>query len=603
MSRGICAIAALVAVAALSPGCALDQGRAFGPAGRAEIPAERLFDLGVADFDEDGRLDIFTVNHKFAGAWLRNKGGGRFEDVTEAIGADPDPEFPGLDLRREPALSEPGAYVYMTDSEEGEPGLLHIRTVGVEAAGKIGFLSTSLRIERADRAHIRLGINDQSVRVVHFRARPGAAIVLDPSSVADAPMAAFFSTPTDPEMIKVGTAAVSPETLDFRLTLRDRHAIALANLVGDESLDAFIASGGLSGGIARPEFRDRIRDELLVGTGDGFSELTDGAGLGKGICRGRQAAAVDFDRDGLLDLFESCEEEPPLIHRQVEPGRFEAVAAPPASGTSERWVQLDDGPPVLLIAGGGELTAWRWGGDGFRREQTVPLRADGDVGQLALGDPDGDLDLDVLAVATSGNTMLRNDGGRLHPVPPRWAGAPRASAAASFVDYENDGRVDLHAVPQGLIRNDGDGRHHRTGLLRTAPAGAAIDQWADFDGDGLRDPLIAIGKGEFAPRMQVRRARNIAPIRGHWLEIDLTGTAGNRQAIGARAVVRAGRLRQAQWVGQNDDAPHSQGHYRLYFGLGPQEAVDAVTIRWPDGSRTEIGPRPADQLLRIEQGG
>jgi hypothetical protein len=179
---------------------------------------------------------------------------------------------------------------------------------------------------------------------------------------------------------------------------------------------------------------------------------------------------------------------------------------------------------------------------------------------------------------------------------------PAASAAASFVDYDNDGLVDLHAVPQGLIRNDGGGRHHKTGLLTTPPAGAAIDQWADFDGDGLRDPLIATGKGEFAPRMQVRRARNIAPFHGHWLEIDLIGAAGNRQAIGARAEVRAGRMRQAQWVGQNDDAPHSQGHYRLYFGLGPHETADAVTVRWPDGSRTELGPRPADQLLRIEQG-
>jgi hypothetical protein len=415
-------------------------------------------------------------------------------------------------------------------------------------------------------------------------------------------MAAFFDAPSDPSLIKVGPEAVSPEELDFRLTLRDRHAIAFANLVGDDDLDAFIASGGLSGGIAKPAFRGRIRDELLVGTGEGFSELTDGAGLGKGICRGRQAAAVDFDGDGLLDLFEACEQEPPMLHRQAEPSLFEAAPAPPAAGTAERWAQLDPGPPSLLVAGGGELTAWRWDGGGFARTQALPLRTSGSVAQLALGDPDGDRDLDVLAVATSGNTMLRNEGGRLHPAPTGWAGAPAASAAASFVDYDNDGLVDLHAVPQGLIRNDGGGRHHRTGLLTTPAAGAGIDQWADFDGDGLRDPLIATGKGEFARRMQVRRARNTAPLLGHWLEIDLIGTAGNRQAIGARAEVRTGRRRQVQWVGQNDDAPHSQGHYRLYFGLGPHETADAVTVRWPDGSRTELGARPADQLLRIEQG-
>jgi hypothetical protein len=237
MGRGICAIATLIAVAALASGCALDQWRSFGPAGRAEIPSARLFDLGVADFDEDGRLDIFTVNHKFAGAWLRNEGA-KFTDVTAAIGADPDPQFPGLDRLRAPRMDEPGVYVYLTDSEEGEPGLLHIRAVGTEAAGKVGFLSTSLRVERAHRARIRLGINEQSVRVVKFRARPGAAIVLNPSSVADAPMAAFFSEPADPGSIRVGAGAVSPETTDFRLTLRDRHAIAFANLVGDDAIES-----------------------------------------------------------------------------------------------------------------------------------------------------------------------------------------------------------------------------------------------------------------------------------------------------------------------------------------------------------------------------
>jgi len=597
MGRGISAIASLIAVAALATGCALDW-RSFGPAGRAEIPSERLFDLGVADFDEDGRLDIFTVNHKFSGAWLRNEGGGRFRDVTDAIGAEPDPQFPGLEWLRAPAMGEPGVYVYMTDSKEGEPGLLHIRTVGTDATGKVGFLSTGLRVERAHRANIRLRINDQSVRVVRFRARPGAAIVLDPSSVSDAPMAAFFDSPSDPSEIKVGTDAVSPETTDFRLTLHDRHAIAFADLVGDAGIDAFIASGGLSGGIAKPAFRGRIRDELLAADGDRF-EAVEVPGLDKGICRGREAAAVDFDGNGLLDVFESCEGEPPLLHRQVEPGRFEAVDPPPAFGAVERWAKLGrDGPPSLLIAADGALGVWRYGDGGWDRAQSIPLRASGDVAQLALGDPDGDLDLDVLAVAPTGNTMLRDDDGRLRPAPPGWAGAPAASAAASFVDYDNDGRVDLHTVPQGLIRNDGPG-HHRTGMLTFGPAGAAIDQWADFDGDGLRDPLIATGHGEFAPRMRVHRARNATLIHGHWLELDLVGAAGNRQAIGAWAEVRAGRLRQAQWVGQNDDAPHSQGHYRLYFGLGEHETVDALTVHWPDGSRTEIGPRPADQLLRI----
>ncbi len=473
--RGITGIAVLVALTFLGSGCAFTGFRSFGPAGQASIPSDRLFDLGVADFDEDGRLDIFTVNHKFPGAWLRNVGG-RFEDVTTAIGADPDPEFPGLDGLTAPAMKEPGIYLYMTDSREGEPGLLHIRTVGMPAAGKVGFLSASLRVLRAKRARIRLGKNEQSVRVVRFDARPGATIVLDPSSVADAPMAAFIEEPADPAQIKVGAEAVSPDGLDFRLTLHDRHAIAFADLVGGAEIDAFIASGGLGGGIVKSAFRGRIHDEMLSGGAGGFTEIAKGAGLDKGGCRGRQLESVDVNGDGLLDLFESCEQHPPRIYRQIEPGRFGKVRAPAATGSAERWVYLaPDQGPSLISAGDDEIDVWRRQKGGWRKVQALPARASGDVAQLAVGDVDSDGDLDVLAVAATGNTLLRNDDGRLHSVRPQSAGVPAASVAASFVDYDNDGRLDLYAVPQGLIRNIGAGGYLRTGLLET-PAGGRGDR-------------------------------------------------------------------------------------------------------------------------------
>ncbi len=598
--RGIPGAIALALLALLASGCSFTGFRSFGAAGQADVPHERLFDLGVADFNEDGRLDMFTVNHKFAGVWLRNEGG-RFEDVTTAVGGDPDPEFPGLDALTAPDMSEPGVYVYMTDSREGEPGLVHIRTVGMPAAGKIGFLSASLRILRARDARIRLGKNQQSVRVVSFDAEPGATIVIDPSSVADAPMAAFFDEPADPSSIKVGADGTSPETLDFRLTLHDRHGIAFADLVGGPAIDAFVVSGGLGGGIGKEAFRGRINDEMLSGDDDSFTEVAKAAGLNKGGCRGRQVESIDANGDGLLDIFESCEEHRPKLYRQIEPGRFGKISAPPATGTADRWVYLDPGgPPSLISAGAGEVDVWKRRGGAWVEDQTLPGNASGDVAQIALGDVDDDGDLDVLAVAPTGNTLLRNTGGRLRPVPVGSAGVPAASAAASFLDYDNDGRTDVYAVPQGLIRNTGSG-YEETGLLTTPPAGAAISNWADFDGDGLRDPVIAYGSGEFASQMKVRRARNITPIHGHWLEVDLAGAAGNRQAIGASVGVRTADGRQVQWVGQNDDAPHSEGHYRLYFGLGLAESIDSMTVHWPNGERTEIGPRPADQLIRIEQ--
>ena len=599
MKRGF-TVALVVAAALLVSGCGLADLRVFGPAGAAPVPQERLFDLGVTDFNEDGRLDMFTVNHKFPAAMLENDDG-RFRDVTNDVGGNPAPAFPGLEKLTAPPMKEPGVYVYLTDSLENDPGLLHIRTVGTSASGRVGFLTTNLRVIRDAGADIQLGKNSESVRSVDFDAEPGASIVLDPSSVSDVPMAAFFDTPTDPGQIRVGADAVPAESTDFRLTLRDRHAITWADLAGDAAIDAFVVSGGLGGGITQPAFRDELADELLVSDGGALVQ-TDAAGdWKKGGCRGREAESVDVNGDGLLDLFSSCEERAPKIYRQTGRGSFSKVAAPSVVASSYRWIDLGRGESPSLIAGGtGEISVWRRSGEGWELNQRLGANGAGSVSQIALGDLDTDGDLDALAVAPSGNTMLRNDDGRLRAMSPGWEGVPAASSAAAFVDYDNDGATDLYAIPQGLLRRS-DGAFEPTGQLETPRAGFGIVNWADFDDDGLRDPAIAYGRGEFAARMSLRRARNVIPIYGHWLEVELTGPEGNRQAIGAWVEVRDGAFSRIQWVGQNDDAPHSQGHYRLYFGLGHHETLDSLVVHWPDGEETVLPNVPADRVIRLER--
>lgn len=59
---------------------------------------------------------------------------------------------------------------------------------------------------------------------------------------------------------------------------------------------------------------------------------------------------------------------------------------------------------------------------------------------------------------------------------------------------------------------------------------------------------------------------------------------------------------QTQQVGLNDGAFFSQGHYRLYFGLGSHPRADLLTIHWPDGDVQELRSVEGDRLLVIEQG-
>jgi hypothetical protein len=87
----------------------------------------------------------------------------------------------------------------------------------------------------------------------------------------------------------------------------------------------------------------------------------------------------------------------------------------------------------------------------------------------------------------------------------------------------------------------------------------------------------------------------------HWLQVKLVGQKGNRQAIGARVTVVTPDGRQVQEVGGTDGAFFSQGHYRLYFGLGNHARADVLRIQWPDGDQQEFHDVSGDRLLTIER--
>jgi hypothetical protein len=216
-----------------------------------------------------------------------------------------------------------------------------------------------------------------------------------------------------------------------------------------------------------------------------------------------------------------------------------------------------------------------------------------------------------------GNTLLLNDGkGGLSLIEPSSLGLPAQSATAGWFDFDNDGRIDLFAVPQGIVRQREARRFEPTGLLALPERKhmAAIANLADLDNDGRRDVVVAVMEN-FSNWNWLEKKRkttadrftwDLAALRNtagdnSWLEVTLVGPPGNAQAIGARVTARTAAGQQTQIVGQNDGAFFSQGHYRLYFGLGSSPRVDSLQIVWPDGTAQEVRDLQANRLHVIKQ--
>ena len=230
-------------------------------------------------------------------------------------------------------------------------------------------------------------------------------------------------------------------------------------------------------------------------------------------------------------------------------------------------------------------------------------------------DDDGDLDLFVTNLLREGSVLFRNDGhGNFQDVSLP-SGLARASFlvtgfGAGWLDYDNDGRLDLFAANGAvtmmpaqkgtdypfrqrnqLFHNEGAGRFREVrvavgdaGQRAEVGRGAAF---GDVDNDGDVDVLVANNNGS------ARLFLNESDPRLHWLSVRLEGVRDNRFGLGARVAV----LRNGQppvWrLAHTDGSYLSASDSRVHFGLGDSRQISGVLVQWPSGvierwTRTEV---------------
>lgn len=146
-----------------------------------------------------------------------------------------------------------------------------------------------------------------------------------------------------------------------------------------------------------------------------------------------------------------------------------------------------------------------------------------------------------------------------------------------------------------LFRNQGAARFRDVGYLTGANLiedGRAVVV-ADFDHDGRQDVLVQ-NLGKEAALLMGRGEG------GNWLQVELEGTASNRDAIGAVVIATVGGTRQTRQIAVGSGFLASSSPV-LHFGLGEATAVDALEIRWPAGGRETYGGLGANRRVKFRE--
>lgn len=119
--------------------------------------------------------------------------------------------------------------------------------------------------------------------------------------------------------------------------------------------------------------------------------------------------------------------------------------------------------------------------------------------------------------------------------------------------------------------------------------------YADLDNDGDLDLVV---NNINTPAMLLRN-NAMDKAKGHFLQVNLLGSAANPRGVGASVQIRleSGMLLSRQLI--NSRGFLSAVSHRLHFGFDAAEKIETVNITWPDGKVQTITNPSSNQVLTL----
>jgi hypothetical protein len=391
---------------------------------------------------------------------------------------------------------------------------------------------------------------------------------------------------------------------------------------------------------------------LLKNNGNGtFSDVTRRANVGGGNECSVGATWLDYDNDGFLDLYVgnyltfdpnynyfyapdgfpgpmAYDAEPDVLYHNKGDGTFEDVTK--AMGIKDEDGRAmgvgsadydNDGYMDIYVANDHTLN-YLWHNEGGKRfvdKGTMSGTAFSQAGEATVSmsvdfnDINGDGLPDMFVSDDSYCSMYVNLGNGIFSDKGVATGISSAAAqfvgwSSSFVDYNNDGRVDifktngalkhLYGEEDQLFENQGNQQFKDVSLnlgsyfqKELVGRGACL---GDYDNDGDIDIFI-VNLNDKAVFL-----RNNKGNQNNWLMLNLIGTTSNRDGLGTRVKVTAGDLVQSNQK-KSTTGYLSQNDPRMHFGLGKHDKVDKIEIRWLSGKTQVLENVKANQILTVKE--
>jgi len=494
--------------------------------------------------------------------------------------------------------------------------------------------------------------------------------------------------------------------------------VALLDYDNDGYLDIFFTNGASIPSLnkSNPAFSNRLYHNNHDGT---FTEVTGRAGVtGEGYSMG--AAAADYDNDGWTDLYVTGVNRNILYHNNRDGTFTDVTEKAGVTGifggkklwsVSAAWIDYDnDGlldlfvtnylewspensrvcglpgkrlscPPSLYK--GESNILYHNNGDGSFTDVSAASGIAECIGKgmgVAIADYDGDGWTDIfVANDNERNFLFKNRRGQGFDevgvesfVAYTDDGVPVSSMGVDFRDWSNSGRPGLFVTALGgetfpLFRNE----DRKIFTMATYESGIGfasfkMSGWGagiyDFDNDGYKDLFSANShvseNADVNPQQQYRQPNNVfqnlrnatfqdvsaeagpavrlrAAHRGaafgdldndgkvdvvisaigspaellyntstggnHWIAIETVGSKSNRDGIGTR-IKLTGESGLVQYNEVTTAGSYaSSSDKRAHFGLGRDSLVKEIELRWPSGTLQVLRNVKAEQILKVTE--